>query len=160
MVGIRTFRPDDAAPVRRLFARSLLDFAAGMEGEVQAYIHRSLADDLADIPRHYLAQPGSHFWVAEVAGQVKGMVGVQRRSESEGELRRMSVAGDARRQGIGGRLLATVETFCREQGYRRVSLSTVTQLQPAIAMYRRAGFQLVQEEPYGVMTVQFFVKEL
>ena len=160
MVKIRTFHPDDADPVRRLFARGQRDFAAGLESAVERYIQLSLSADLADIPRHYLSEPGSHFWVADVAGQVKGMVAVQRRSDAEGELRRMSVAADARRQGIGWQLLETVEDFCRQRGYQRITLSTVTQLQPAIAMYRKFGFQQVGEEPYDTMTVQFFVKDL
>ena len=160
LVSIRTYQPADAEAVRQLFIRGQMDFAAGVEEVVQAYIRRSLAADLADIPRHYLSEPGSHFWVADIAGQVKGMVGVQRRSEEEAELRRMSVASDARRKGIGWKLLETVEAFCREKGYRRISLSTVTQLQPAIAMYQKNGYQLVAEGSYTTLTVLYFVKHL
>ena len=160
MAAIRTFRPGDAGEVRRLFARGQRDFAAGLEAEIEAYISRSLAVDLADIPRHYLGEPGSHFWVAEGDGRVLGMVGVEGRSDEEGELRRMSVASWVRRQGIGQWLLETVEHFCREQGYQRITLSTVTQLQPAIAMYRKLGFQQVGEETYGNMSVLHFSKNL
>ncbi len=159
-IRIRTFQTADAPVVRRLFARGQLDFAAGFEEAVKAYIQRSLVDDLADIPLHYLNGPDSGFWVADIQGQVKGMVGVQRRSEEEAELRRMSVAADTRRSGIGGMLLETVEAFCRERGYRRITLSTVAHLQPAIAMYRKFGYRLTDAEPYGVMTVQYFVKHL
>ena len=160
MVTIRTFRDGDNRAVRCLFARGQRDFAAGLEEAVESYVRHSLAADLADIPLHYLSEPGSHFWVAHDQGNVRGMVGVQRRSAVEGELRRMSVAIEARRQGIGWQLLETVEEFCREQGYQQITLSTVTQLQPAIAMYRKFGFNLVDERAYGQMTVQFFVKEL
>ena len=58
------------------------------------------------------------------------------------------------------KLLETVEAFCMGRGYRRIVLSTVTQLQPAIAMYRAAGFRQVREEAYGSMTVQYYVKDL
>ena len=160
MLNIRTFQTSDADTVRQLFTRGQLDFAAGLEEAVQAYIQRSLADDLADIPLHYLSESGSHFWVADVDGEVKGMVGVQRRSDEEGELRRMSVAATARRQGIGWKLLETVEAFCNEQGYQRIQLTTVTQLQPAIVMYQKFGYRLIGEEPFGPMTVQQFVKLL
>ena len=159
-VSIRTYQPADAEAVRQLFTRGQMDFAAGLEASVEAYIRRSLAADLADITSHYLGDPGSHFWVADVDGEVKGMVGVQRRDEEEAELRRMSVAADTRRRGIGWKLLETVEAFCREKGYRRISLSTVTQLQPAIAMYRKFGYELADEGTYGIMTVQYFVKHL
>ena len=160
MLTIRTYQPADHDAVRELFARGQRDFAQGLEDVVERYIQRSLADDLADIPAHYLAQPGSHFWVADWEGQVKGMVAIQRRSDEEAELRRMSVASDCRRQGIGGKLLATTDAFCRERGYRRIRLTTVTQLQPAIALYQKFGYQWQGEEPYGRLTVYHFVKEL
>lgn len=160
MVKIRTFRPSDSESARNLFSQGQMDFAAGLEEPVQRYIDLSLSADLADIPRHYLTESGSHFWVAEVRGAVQGMVGVQRRSEEEGELRRMSVAAGARRQGIGWKLLEAVEAFCREQGYHRIALSTVNYLQPAMAMYLKFGFRLVDQKPYDVFTEYFFVKEL
>ena len=85
-----------------------MDFAQGteLEEEIRSYIQRSLSDDLSDIPGHYLNTPSNGFWVAESAGQIKGMVGIQYRSDEEAELRRMSVASDTRRQGIGRRLCA------------------------------------------------------
>ena len=160
MVTIRSFRETDTAEVQRIFAQGQQDFATGFEEQVEEYIRLSLAADLANISAHYLGEPGSHFWVAELEGKVTGMVGLQRRSDQEGELRRMSVASSDRRQGIGGKLLDTVERFSRQQGYDRISLSTVTQLQPAIAMYRKNGFVLVKHETYLTMTVQYYVKRL
>jgi GNAT superfamily N-acetyltransferase len=169
MIGIRTFRPADAAAVRDLFSQGLLDFASdetygvydmGFEAPMRDYIRHSLADDLADISASYLNEPGGHFWVADVDGQIKGMVGIQRRTQEEAELRRMSVASDSRRHGIGSRLLETAEAFCREQGYHRIRLTTVSLLQPAIALYRKHGYQQVGEERYGQGMGLHFVKHL
>jgi ribosomal protein S18 acetylase RimI-like enzyme len=160
LLTIRTFRASDTQAVRQLFARSLMDFAGDRKEAVAAYVQHSLSDDLADIPQHYLGEPGSHFWVAEADGQVVGMVGIQHRSADEAELRRMSVAAGQRRQGIGGKLLDVAEAFCSQEGYRRVRLTTVSLLQPAIAMYRKHGYRLVGEEQYGRVTGQHFIKEL
>ena len=160
MLNIRTFQNSDTEAVHQLFVGSLMDFAEGYQEGMQSYVDSSLADDLADIPFHYLSDPGSHFWVAEIAGGIKGMVGIQRISEDEAELRRMSVAAENRRQGIGRGLLRVCETFCREQGYRRIKLTTVHLLQPAIAMYRTYGYQLVGEEQYGQITGLHFIKHL
>ena len=160
MPTIRTFRPEDSAAVHRLFANGQRDFSAGLEAEVEAYICLSLKADLSDIQHNYLAVDGSHFWVAESMGEVVGMVGVQRLNREEVELRRMSVASHARRQGIGQQLLKTVEHHCLEKGFSRIVLSTVTQLQPAIAMYVKSGFRLDREEPYGSMTVRYYLKDL
>ncbi|MBM3942771.1 MAG: GNAT family N-acetyltransferase [SAR202 cluster bacterium] len=159
-LNIRTFHSADHQAVRQLFARSLMDFAGDLQEAVSAYVQHSLSDDMADIPRHYLSNPGGHFWVAELAGAVAGTVGIQRRSETEAELRRMSVATGQRRQGIGGQLLDTAEQFCREQGYRQIRLTTVTLLVPAIAMYRKHGYQQVGQEKYGQVCGLHFVKGL
>jgi ribosomal protein S18 acetylase RimI-like enzyme len=162
MLKIRSFQPADHEAARRLFTQGQLDFAQDteLEEEVRAYIQYSLSDDLADISHHYLRSPGNHFWVAEISEQIKGIVGIQRRDDGEAELRRMSVAGDSRRQGIAGKLLETAEGFCREQGYRRIHLTTVSHLKPAIALYRKFGYQLTGEDQYGRITAHHFVKYL
>ena len=162
MLRIRIFHPTDSDAVRRLFARGQMDFAQGteLEEEIRSYIQRSLSDDLSDIPGHYLNAPRNNFWVAEADGEIKGMVGIQYRSDEEAELRRMSVASDTRRQGIGRRLLEIVEAFCREQGYQRIRLTTATQLQPAIAMYQRYGYRLVGAGQPGKIVTQHYVKDL
>lgn len=168
-LNIRTFQPADAAAVRDLFSQGLLDFVSdgaygvfdmGYEEPMREYIRHSLADDLADISASYFNEPGGHFWVAEVDGQIKGMVGIQRRTQEEAELRRMSVAADSRRHGIGGKLLETAEAFCGRKGYCRIRLTSVSLLQPAIAMYRKYGYQQVGEERYGQVMGLHFVKHL
>lgn len=160
MINIRSFQAQDAETVRSLFAQGLMEFAQGFEREVGGYVQESLKDDLSDITASYMDDPANHFWVADDDGVVKGMVGVQRRSDEEAELRRMSVASTARRQGVGLMLLETVEAFCRDRGHQRIQLTTVSLLEPAIAMYRRFGFQLTGEENYGSVSAQHYVKDL
>ena len=160
MIKIRSFETQDADSVRSLFSQGLMDFAQGSEREVGGYVQESLSDDLADINASYMDDPANHFWVADEDGVVKGMVGVQWRSDEEAELRRMSVASTARRQGVGLMLLETVEGFCRDRGHQRIILTTVTLLEPAIAMYRRFGLQVTGEESYGRISAQHFAKDL
>lgn len=163
---IRTFFPADLAQVHELFASGLMEFAGELQTEVRRYVDHSLKADLADIPGHYLAHARGNFWVAETGGSVVGMVGIQpTEREDEAELRRMSVSSSVRRQGIGRRLLETTEDFCRETGYRRICLSTVHILGPALAMYRSFGYTAVKEESFGgpphqPMIVHYLVKEL
>lgn len=165
-LNIRTFIPADLAQVHELFVNGLMEFAGGVEQQVRRYVDDSLKDDLADIPRHYLSNPRSNFWVADSGVAVLGIVGIQpREQEEDAELRRMSVSSSARRQGIGLRLLETTEDFCREKGYLRICLSTVQILQPALAMYQRFGYETVKTESYEdppdrAITVHHLVKEL
>ena len=114
--------------MRDLFVKGLMDFAGEYRAEYCRYVRHSLDDDLSDISGQYLDSPSNHFWVAEDGDRVIGMVGVQRRSDEEAELRRMSVAAGARRQGVGLGLLETVQEFCRGMGYKRLKLTTDNQL--------------------------------
>ncbi len=163
-INIRTFLPADLVQVHELFVRGLMEFAGGVEREVRRYVDDSLKDDMADIPGNYLSHPRSNFWVAESSDPavvIVGIVGIQPREfDEEADLRRMSVSSTVRRQGIGRRLLETTEDFCRERGYRRICLSSVHILEPALAMYRRFGYTTVKEESYGALTVHHLVKEL
>ena len=137
-----------------------------MQREVRRYVDNSLKDDLADIPGNYQSNPRANFWVVEFDGALVGIVGIQpKERDEEAELRRMSVSSSVRRQGIGRRLLETTEVFCREQGYRRIRLSTVHILGPALAMYLSFGYTKVNEETYGEppdrpLIVHHLVKEL
>ena len=160
MVSIRQFRPDDAPEVIRLFTEGQRQFSTGFEKEIEAYIEESLRGDLQNIPLHYLSEPGGNFWVAEASGQVVGTAGVQRQSEEVAELRRMAVDIRWRRQGIARRLLEQVEGFALQHGYKRLSLSTITPLKPAISMYERAGYQQTGTGQYGAITVLHYGKKL
>ena len=159
LFSIRQFRHEDADDVRRLFAEGQRQFFAGFEREIEAYIRDSLAGDLADIAGNYI-QPGSNFWVADSGGQVIGMVGIQRKDAETCELRRMAVDSRWRRQGLARQLLETAEAFGRQQGYASMVLSTITPLQPAIALYEGTGYQLTGQSHYGAVTVLHYGKNL
>ena len=159
MFSIRQYRNDDADDVRRLFAEGQRQFSAGVERELDSYINATLAGDLADIAGNYL-QPGGNFWVIEAGGQVIGMVGLQRKDATACELRRMAVDIKWRRKGLRRRLLETAETFARQRGYSSMVLSTITPLQPAIALYESAGYRLSGQSEYGAVTVLHYGKEL
>ena len=166
VVHIRQYRLTDETPVQDLFASGLIEFSGEVEHDVRKYIDNSLKQDMGDILTHYLSHPRSNFWVSEFDSQVVGIVGIQPTDKVyEAELRRMSVSSLVRRNGIGRRLLETTEDFCREQGYRRIGLSTVDILKPALEMYKSHGYTTVKEESHGdevqsPIIVHYLVKEL
>ena len=148
--SIREFVPQDLEQVQLLFASGLIEFAGENSQRVQRYIDRALKDDMGDILVHYQAHPRGNFWVVASLDTLLGHVGIQpTEKENEAELRRMSVSPTVRRQGVGRRLLAKTEDFCRSRGYNRIILSTVDFLKPALAMYHNNGYRLVKTEPYG-----------
>ena len=66
-------------------------------------------------------------------------------SDGVAEIKRMYVVPDARRQGLGRRLLEELEEKARELGYARIRLDTGARQPHAQAMYERAGYHPIDE---------------
>jgi len=141
-LSIRPFRPGDHPRVRDIFIdwnRHITQ--PGMEDLFASYIQMALDEEIDHISEYY-GRPGFGFWVAEIDGTVAGMVGLERLEDGEAEVRRMYVAAEFRRRGLGRRLLAHVEDRARDLGYARMVLST-SALQPqAKALYEVSGYDL------------------
>ncbi|MDI9499185.1 MAG: GNAT family N-acetyltransferase [Bacillota bacterium] len=58
-----------------------------------------------------------------------------------------------RGRGIGTRLLLAMHEHLRDSGYRRISLS-VQKLNPALRLYRRLGYDVVQENETDLVMVR------
>ena len=143
---IRPHAPADHERVRQIF----LDWnhhitQPGMENLFASYIQLALDEEIDCIPDYY-GRPGFGFWVAEIDGEVAGMVGLEDVGKGAAEVRRMSVAAEFRRRGLGRKLLRFVEGKARDMGFERMVLST-SALQPqAKALYEVAGYDLEREE--------------
>src|SRR5262245_44109026 len=88
---VRSFRPDDLDPCRKLYVEGLL---GGKLAENDTGL------DIDDIQSAYMCE-GNNFWVAvSSSGEVVGMIGVQQHDEGVGEIRRLRVRGDHRRRGV------------------------------------------------------------
>ena len=144
---IRSYRPDDQATVKAIFIEWNRHIAGPDSTEAfEAYIRRALEEEILHIPEFYQQVPGSGFWVADLAGEVVGMAGIERLNAAEAEVRRMYVDSGHRRRGIGVRLLSHIEDFCIGEGYQRILLSTSEMQEAALALYRAQGYRLVREE--------------
>jgi putative acetyltransferase len=151
---IRAFRGDDASAVRTLFERVNRELAPpGLRERFEQYITIALRDEINRIPDYYGSGPGRGFWVAEdPSGALIGFFGLEPAGDDSSELRRMYVAPECRRRGVGRTLLAEAERLCVLAGLYRLVLST-SELQPAaVSLYRRAGYRLIKEESAGEAT--------
>ena len=153
---IRTFEPDDADAVWDLHLEGLLDMGAS------DYERDSRWDeDVRDIPKHYL-QPGSHLWVVDDTDRLIAMNAIRRVDASTGEIKRMRVTTDRRRQGIARVLLEIAEDFCRNAGYTRIVLDTTDRQEAAKLMYARHGYTETTNrwlEPIQT-TIRYYEKHL
>jgi len=80
----------------------------------------------------------------------------------EAELYRIAVSGDFRRQGLGERLLAQFIEKCRERGGEKIFLEVRARNLPAIALYKKAGFEEIslRKGYYGDDDAVIFAKIL
>ena len=132
---IRSFRAADAATCEQLYREGLL---GGKIAENDTGL------DMDDVQSAYLANPGSHFWVAELETQPKkvvGMIGVQQHEDNVGEIRRLRVAHDFRRKGIGSALVETALKFCQQRNYLKITLDTFMEREPAIKLFEKFSFR-------------------
>jgi GNAT superfamily N-acetyltransferase len=117
-------------------------------------------EDLNDIPGVYL-NAGGGFWVAERAGEIVGYGGVLRVDDETARLRRFRVRADWRRRGLATLLLETTEAFCRELGFRLITLGTTHLQEAAQALYRNNGYVEVGRYQYNDFLIEInFEKEL
>jgi [ribosomal protein S18]-alanine N-acetyltransferase len=129
VLSLRDYRPED-------FSRLLeIDQACFVEGI--AYSAREL--------RHYLSRPSAVRIVGEVGGTIKGFIVADcyrpRRSEEVlGHIITIDVLPEARRTGLGSRLIAAAEQKLKAEGCRYVSLETAIDNTAAMRFYKKHGY--------------------
>jgi GNAT superfamily N-acetyltransferase len=145
-LSILSFSPEFAAAVRDLFIRvNRLLAPPAMKEQFEAYIERSLAEEIDRIDDYYRARNGG-FWVAVEGNDVVGMFGLEQVAPDAMELRRMYVNPDRRRLGIARKMLAFAESECSRRRFARLDLSTSEVQGEALALYHNTGYSLVREE--------------
>ena len=72
----------------------------------------------------------------------------------------MYLMKNARRHGVGGRLLRRALAFARARGFRRIELETAGVLKEAIALYSGAGFRPIARAHLASRCDQAFALDL
>ena len=92
-----------------------------------------------------LVSPNSTLLLAEIDGAPVGFIeaegGEYRRTRHVAHLA-LGVLAAYRRRGVGTSLLETMDDWARSHGVRRLELSVMSDNEPAIALYRKAGYQV------------------
>ena len=91
-----------------------------------------------------------YFAVAELNGRIVGSVVINGLSDELAQLRWCLAHPDARGRGLGHELINGALAFCRERGFKRVHLWTITELAAARHLYQLAGFVVTREETHEI----------
>jgi ribosomal protein S18 acetylase RimI-like enzyme len=135
-----TIRPGDIGEIVR-FHGLLYAEEYGFDPTFEAYVAEPLgAFVISGCER-------GRIWIAERDEKLIGCIAIVAASEAEARLRWFLVDPSARGLGLGKRLLREAVEFCREEGYETVTLSTVSSLTTAAALYRSVGFEKVEATP-------------
>jgi putative acetyltransferase len=129
-ITVLPFRPENQSEVKDLVLAGL--------AEHWGMLDPARNPDLDDIEHTYA---DAVFLVAWQKGRVVGTGALVPRTDDTGEIVRMSVAADVRRQGIGRMILQRLCERARSKGYKRLVLETTETWTEVIEFYKNFGFQ-------------------
>ncbi|MCV0370928.1 Acetyltransferase (GNAT) family protein [Filomicrobium insigne] len=109
--------------------------------------YQNFEAELASLPGEYGPPAGCLLLARSLNGNAIGCVAL-RPLEFPAccEMKRLYVAPDARRSGLGHHLVNRILKGATKLGYREIRLDTLPKLSEAIALYGKAGFEVT--EPY------------
>lgn len=116
---------------------------------------RKLAEDPYKIVRD-----GGHILSLVENGKVVGVCALFKESPTRFQLARMAVDPNERGKGYGEALIQAAIAKARESGAKTVYLLSNTVLAPAVTLYRKHGFQTVNEGAHPVYARCNIVMEL
>lgn len=94
-----------------------------------------------------LMQPNVRFFVARQEGTAVGCGSILLAADASAEIKRMFVVAEARRLGVGSRILNTLIDAARAEGITVIRLETGVKQPEAIGLYCAAGFEEIA--PFG-----------
>ena len=131
-VIVRPFQAEDQPEITRLYTHGLL------EGQIAP---NDTGADIENLHDAYFDDPRHHFWVAQVDGRIRGMIGVASDETHTAEIRRLRVDPAYQNTDLGTRLLKTAIAHCKHHGYLKIRLDTRFERDAAMGMFDRAGFE-------------------
>ena len=163
-VSYRRIEPSDDQQVRDLYELVQVDHATGTGNQailayVRSHVAEVFASDFAE-PYHYYNLPGQAFWVAEAAGSLVGMAGVEHwpGDSQVARLRHVMVHPMWRRRRIASTILGLTESWCAEHGYMAIRLTTTEANDVAIGIYLQRGYVETDRTP-GQATMTYTMEK-
>ena len=152
--GMSPYRPGDEAEVEAMYERANRARDAG-DGRWKALGASAPDDPIQDASASWVAAVPSESGEERIVGTAQ-VIGPTTLAEMPpdlplgrewhlrddvAELKRLRVADDMWRRGVGTRLTQAVIDWCRLHGFRTLVLNTTTPQKPPITLYKRVGFR-------------------
>lgn len=137
---IRKINASDNLRLAEIIRSALAEFGANKPGTVYY-------DPTTDALSELFTTPGSIYLVAEENDELLGGAGIFPSNglpASTCELVKMYLAPAARGKGIGRKLIEEALLFAKEYGYKQVYLETMPELQQAVKVYEKFGFEYLK----------------
>lgn len=111
----------------------------------EAYVAKYMAEFL----ENYNSRK-EHLWVVEKDEEIVGSIAIVQLEEKIAQLRWFLVETSERNKGIGTKLIHEAINFCKNKGYEKVVLGTISELKIARRIYEKNGFQLVESKSHHI----------
>jgi GNAT superfamily N-acetyltransferase len=111
---------------------------------------------ILDDPQGTILDRGGFIWMAEADGQLVGSAGLIKEHDGEYELAKMAVTAAYRGKGISKLLIEKCLEKAKEIGAVKLSLFSNHQLQTALSLYQKYGFNHVEvhDSPFETADVK------
>ena len=154
-ISFRAYQVADYDAVASLWTRINRELApAGMEEVFERYIATTIDGELMQLLQIFAEAKRNALWVVEATNGIVGSFGIERRNESDTELRRMYLDRGYRGLGIAQRMLECAQARARALGFTKMILSTAEIQKAADRFYRKNGFQQIRVEVAETMTTK------
>lgn len=87
-----------------------------------------------------------YLWIVEKGNKIVGSIAIVKVEDTVAQLRWLLVEPNTRNKGIGTKLMHEALNFCRNRGYHKVILGTISDLKIARKLYSKNGFQLISSK--------------
>ncbi len=116
------------------------DMLLSLNPEFRVYLDiQHYDDEIADLSLKY-GRPEGRLYAAYIDGKAVGCIGLRKLDDERCELKRLYVRKEARGQGLSRILMDLILREAREIGYKTMLLDTLPELDTAIKLYEKYGF--------------------
>lgn len=120
-----------------------------IENQLDESFEAYVAKYMSEFIENYDAN-NERLWIVEKDTDIVGSIAIVKVDDEIAQLRWFLVEPYARNKGIGTKLIYEALNFCRNKGYQKVVLGTISELKTARKIYIKNGFQLIESKTHRI----------